>query len=233
MAPDGRSTSIAPSLSRIERGIGTPSLPVTGDGLEIPPSPQNREPTDKANPTVLPDTMLKQFHFAFLIRHPRCSIPSYFRCTVPPLDAMTGFHDFLPSEAGYRELRQFFDYLRASGHVGPHLAGGSSGPSSKNAADGSVTATPEEICVIDADDLLDDPAGIVKAFCNSVGLVFNASMLSWSTKKDYEIAVDAFQKWKGFHEDAIKSTGLQPRKNVSTELSLNITRSVIDLVATA
>ena len=126
----------------------------------------------------MPSALLAQFHFTFLIRHPRASIPSYFRCTVPPLDAVTGFHNFMPSEAGYDEVRRVFDYLRGIGQVGPEVAAFAtnedavSGSTANGAENGSV-----EICVIDADDLLDNPAGIIQAYCKSVGIDYSPQML--------------------------------------------------------
>ena len=71
------------------------------------------------------------------------------------------------------------------------------------------------ICVIDADDLLDHPADVVSAFCESVGLEYRESMLKWDTEKDEEQAKDAFAKWPGFHEDAMNSNDLKPRTHVS------------------
>lgn len=74
LPPDGKRAEIAPSL----RG--------DSNGLE------------EGNPTVLPTDLLAKFHFTFLIRHPRRAIPSYYRCTVPPLDKQTGFYHFMVSE---------------------------------------------------------------------------------------------------------------------------------------
>ncbi|RPB06222.1 hypothetical protein L873DRAFT_1661324 [Choiromyces venosus 120613-1] len=143
-------------------------------------------PEDNDNPCVIPLSTLENYHFTFLIRHPRRAIPSYYRCTIPPLSEKTGFNYFLPSEAGYRELRVFFDYLRAKG-----LIGGKGGA---------------ELCLIDADDLLDHPKEVMQKYCESVGLEFNESMLMWE-----EGGCNSFDKWKGFHEDAIESKGLKPR----------------------
>ena len=147
---------------------------------------------DNDNPSVIPLSILKNYHFTFLIRHPLRAIPSYYRCTIPPLSEKTGFDYFLPSEAGYRELRIFFDYLRAKG-----LVGGKDGA---------------ELCLIDADDLLDYPEEVLQKYCESVGLVFNESMLKWE-----EGGCGAFDKWEGFHEDVIQSKGLNPRKKVSSQ----------------
>jgi len=73
--------------------------------------------------------------------------------TVPPLDAITGFYNFLPSEAGYDELRRVFDFLLETHQI-----------EDKPAADAVG------ITVIDADDLLDNPEGIIKAYCQQVGI---------------------------------------------------------------
>ena len=147
---------------------------------------------DNDNPSIIPLSILRDYHFAFLIRHPLRSIPSFYRCTIPPLSEETGFDYFLSSEAGYRELRVFFDYLRAKG-----LIGGKDGV---------------ELCLIDADDLLDHPKEVLKKYCESVGLGFNESMLMWE-----EGGCSAFDKWKGFHDDVIQSKGLKPRDKVSLQ----------------
>lgn len=112
----------------------------------------------------------------------------------------------MPSEAGYDELRRFFDFLHGSKLVGPHIAGQDG---TTNGAESGI-----EICVIDADDLLDNPAGIISAYCKSVGIEYSDSMLVWDKEEDHQAAKDAFEKWKGFHEDAIHSNDLKPRRHV-------------------
>ena len=204
--------SIAPSLARKKRGVGTveSSVDSGNSASTVEPEPE------LGNPTVIPEDVLAGFHFTFLIRHPRYSIPSYYRCTVPPLDKVTGFYDFLPSEAGYSELRRVFDYLCSIGHVGS--ADAAHGLPNGN-ADGNntnhVQAKEVEVCVIDADDLLDHPKEIIEAYCRSVGIKFDEKMLTWDTEKDHQQAVDAFKKWQGFHDDAINSRNLRPRDHVS------------------
>ena len=219
--PDGKPASIAPSLSRIKRGVGTtlPDGPVHGtDGtangvssdqngsFTKKPYPYDTDP-EPGNPTVVPRELLEKFHFTFLIRHPRSSIPSYFRCTVPPLDEVTGFYNFMPSEAGYDEVRRVFDYLRSVGQIGPKVAG-ELGNTNGDVGNGV------EICVVDADDLLDNPQGIIEAYCKTIGLDYDPGMLNWDTEEDHQGAKDAFEKWKGFHEDAINSAELKPRLHV-------------------
>lgn len=231
MPPNGKPGSIAPSLLQVKRGVGTSeensaaglktSAPAAETAKEVStapyPYPTASEP---GNPTVVPEAMLKQFHFAFLIRHPKYSIPSYYRCTIPPLDAMTGFYNFMPSEAGYSELRRFFDYLRESGQVGPTIDD-KTVSSQTNGVNGTTNGTTNghaphaNICVVDADDLLDRPADIIETFCKSVGMEYTPDMLNWDNEEDHQYAKNAFEKWKGFHEDAIHSSELKPREHVS------------------
>ena len=212
--PDGKLASIAPSLSRKERGIGTKAENngTPTEGIEPAPYPYGTV-AELNNPTVIPEEMLKKFHFTFLIRHPRSSVPSYYRCTVPPLDKITGFSNFMPSEAGYDELRRTFDYLRANGHIGPDIAGGKR--SSNGDSHGNSHTDKVDICVVDADDLLDNPEGIIEAYCKTVGISYDPKMLIWDTDEDQKHAKDAFEKWSGFHDDAIHSSGLKPRMHVS------------------
>lgn len=188
---------------------GNGSVMAEANGAAVD-DPQGGTATDtntsgSANPTVMPKDVLSQFHFAFLIRHPRRAIPSYYRCTVPPLDEVTGFHDFMPSEAGYDELRRLFDYLKDEGLIGPARAGQPAGQAPR----------PDEvrITVIDADDLLDKPEEVIRAFCVETGIDFSPDMLAWKDEQNQQRAVKAFEKWKGFHNDAIDSDSLKPRKH--------------------
>ncbi|KAI4099426.1 MAG: hypothetical protein LQ339_005947 [Xanthoria mediterranea] len=278
--PEAAPASIAPSVGRVKRGVGTTEAVVNGttNGTPKAPYPYDTD-AEPNNPTVIPRDTLGNFHFTFLIRHPRSSIPSYYRCCVPPLDEVTGFYDFMPSEAGYDELRRLFDYLRSIGQVGPEIAEenlnrrsasnevdlsngvhssnvvtngihssngvlsngdhssngvssngisancissngissngiSSNGISSLNGVHSSNGFTRGvEVCVIDADNLLDNPAGIVEAFCKSTGIDFTPDMLEWSTEADQQQAEEAFSKWPGFHDDAMNSCDLKPRQH--------------------
>ncbi|KAL8842207.1 MAG: hypothetical protein Q9170_000613 [Blastenia crenularia] len=211
LPPDGKPPSIAPSLNKIKRGVGTSKAATNGatnGTIKAPyPYPTDAEPN---NPTIIPKDILGKMHFAFLIRNPRSSIPSYYRCTVPPLCEITGFEDYMPSESGYDEMRRLFDYLRSIGQIGPKMAG-KTGSNGHTASNGFVQGV--EVCVVDADDLLDNPAGIIEAFCNSVGIDYHPSMLKWDTEAEQKQAQVAFAKWPGFHEDVLNSTGLKPREH--------------------
>ncbi|KAL4934417.1 uncharacterized protein BDV17DRAFT_7000 [Aspergillus undulatus] len=250
LPPNGKPASIAPSLHRIKRGVGTENGSVESDaavgnesianghcadeangngvkkGSSSAPYPYDT-PSEPGNPTVMPKGVLGFFHFAFLIRDPHYSVPSYYRCTIPPLDATTGFTYYDPAEAGYDEMRRFFEYLRAEGLVGPHvatreqdadeiLASSDSNGITANGIKAKPVSSPEanigvEICVVDADEMLDSPAPMMEAFCRSVGIPYSPSMLDWDNEADHEHAREAFEKWKGFHNDAIDSRGLTAR----------------------
>lgn len=192
MPPDQKPASIAPSLAN-EKQNGTNGTNGVNGAVQ-------NGVTDGDNPTVVPLDIMKRFHFTFLIRHPRRGIPSFFRCTVPPLDTVTGFLNFMPNEAGYKELRVLFDYLREKKVVGPHLAG------ETKADEGDISVT-----VLDADDLLDKPYEVVEAFCKETGIDYCPEMLTWDDDENQKYVESAFEKWYGFHNDAIKSKSLTPR----------------------
>ena len=216
--PDGKPAMIAPSLAKIKRGVGTDAELVNGSTASVAsealyPFQTDAEPN---NPTVVPEAILKQFHCTFLIRHPRSSVPSYYRCTVQPLAEVTGFYNFMPKEAGYDELRRLFDYLRLVGQIGPKIAGQNGVKTTANGEPQTNGRTDHvEICVIDADDLLDHPAEIVEAYCKSTGIEYSPGMLKWNTEEDHRQARAAFEKWTGFHDDAMDSSELKPRLHVS------------------
>jgi hypothetical protein len=227
MPMEGKPSSIAPSLVSYRRGVGTENqingntahldlnVPAATDSKEVK---KNGHPysthTEPGNPTIIPEALLKQFHFTFLIRHPRSSIPSYFRCTVPPLAEMTGFDYFDPKEAGYAALRTLFDYLRSVGQVGPQIAGQENGTA--NEKDGTTNRGGDkvDICLIDADDMLDAPSAMIEKYCNSIGLEYKPDMLRWDKPGDQEHAKKQFEKWQGFHEDALDSNELKARTHV-------------------
>jgi hypothetical protein len=165
--------------------------------------------TSGGNPTVLGAEDLGQFHFTFLIRHPKYSIPSYYRCCIPPQSDTTGWHGFDPLEAGYIEIRQLFDYLLSVRQIGPGI--------SKQPATGvgSNTHPGAEICVVDADDLMLNPASVIKAYCQSVHVKYDPAMLSWESGESREKAADAFKKFGGFHDGAINSSAIKPNQNVN------------------
>lgn len=172
------------------------------------------------NPTVLPEATLKEFHFTFLIRDPLLSVPSLYRLTIPPASHVTGWHFFSPDEASYSPLRRLFDYLCRVGQIGPRICGR---PTDERF--NFDFPTPDvnecenlEICVVDADDLLRDPVGVLKQYCGSIGIRYDPSMLMWDDPDNRRRAEVAFQKFKGFHEEALNSTSLRPQTRVCSSI---------------
>ncbi|WP_420640168.1 sulfotransferase family protein [Candidatus Poriferisocius sp.] len=98
--------------------------------------------------------------------------------------------DFHIDETGYPEQRALFDELTAkSGRVPP---------------------------VIDSDDLLTDPAGVVAAWCEAVGIPFIEGALRWTPG-----ARDEVSWWDGgsFHENLRHSRGLEPQSPRSVDIT--------------
>jgi hypothetical protein len=58
--------------------------------------------------------------------------------------------------------------------------------------------------VISAEDLEDDPEGIVRAYCEAVGISFKAESLQWGQREP-----DEWKGWEEWHKDAIESSGIQ------------------------
>ncbi|CAJ2509940.1 Uu.00g058400.m01.CDS01 [Anthostomella pinea] len=203
MPPDGKQPTIAPSLVK-EKVNGSVNGETHVNGVN---GTKSKGSDSTGNPTVVPLETLKQFHWTFLIRHPRRGIPSFYRCCVPPLDEVTGFKNFLDSEAGYVELRRLFDYLREQKLVGPSLA---------SETNGARKEGEYPITVLDADDLLDHPEPVIRAFCRETDIPFSPDMLKWGDEENQEYVSNAFAKWIGFHNDAIESTSLTARTHHKT-----------------
>ncbi|KAK6064476.1 hypothetical protein SCUP234_13003 [Seiridium cupressi] len=135
--------------------------------------------------------------------NPSESIPSLFRLSSTAAKREeTGWQYFLPSEAGYYELRRMYDHLSRQGVI-PSI--------SPQSVDGERQqgAYP---CLIDAEDLLRQPEKVVKAYCGCIGLDYRPGMLQWDSREDVDQATQVFATWTAFHRDAIESRGLKARK---------------------
>ena len=92
--------------------------------------------------------------------------------------------------------------------------------------------------VLDADDLLEDPEGMMKKYCQFTGIPFDEKMLSWEPKKMSEMTwhsakVLRLANWlMGWYNGALKSTQFQkpsvPRKIDFETLSEDV-RTAIDV----
>ena len=70
--------------------------------------------------------------------------------------------------------------------------------------------------VVDSDDLLENPHGMIAAFCDAVGIPFVESALSWEAGGD----PSEHSWWDGgsFHANLAQSTGLTPQKRKYVDL---------------
>ncbi|XP_070538892.1 uncharacterized protein [Ptychodera flava] len=96
------------------------------------------------------DALPEGFTHSFLIRQPMVSIISYYKTFI---EAYGWDRPLLLSELSFRGMLDLYKYIR-------DVKG----------------QTP---VIIDADDLLADPAGIMKKYCEAVGFEFRESMLHW------------------------------------------------------
>ena len=89
--------------------------------------------------------------------------------------------EFTTDEASYEALQQMFDLV--------------------------VERYDEVPPVIDSDDLLDDTPGVVRAYCDAVGIPFIAEALEWDEGERKEV------RWYGgtWHDSLAASTGLERR----------------------
>ncbi len=110
--------------------------------------------------------------------------------------------EFYAKEIGFDELRKLFDILcERDGKAPP---------------------------VIDSDDLLEDPYGIVEAYCDAVGLPFMAEALSWEPGERNEVLW--YDKAGVWHNNLKNSDGLkpQPRKAVDISVTPDWVRKMYD-----
>ena len=118
---------------------------------------------------------------SFLIRDPKKAIPSYYQMSQNPETRSCGWVQFDPKEVGYRELYEMYEFVKEK-------------------------LDPKPV-VVDADDLLESPKQIMKAYCDGVGIKYEDHMTSW---KAGEVLPQA---WKSrsfsltWRHDAINSSG--------------------------
>lgn len=84
--------------------------------------------------------------------------------------------DFTLEEAGYEAQRKFFELVA------------------------DMTGKPP--AVVDAEDVIDDSHGVIKSYCEVVGISFIPESLTWEAESKPE-----WKTWEQWHLDAAKSTG--------------------------
>ena len=93
-------------------------------------------------------------------------VTSQYRASQNPEIRACGWTYFDPVEVGFRQLHQIYELVKQK-----------------------LDPTP---VVIDADDLLESPKQIIKAYCDGVGITFEDHMTSWKAR---EVA----QAWENSH----------------------------------
>ena len=84
--------------------------------------------------------------------------------------------------------------------------------------------------IIDADDMLMNPRGIMEHYCSAVGLPFEESMLTWTPGviKDWTYNFPLYQVW---HGTAMMSSGfMKPRE---TKPEFNLSKEAADAIEKA
>lgn len=94
--------------------------------------------------------------------------------------------DFTPEEAGYEQMYELFRYARKAG---------------------------QDTVVVDAMNFSEDPAGVISAYCERLGIPFEEGSLSWKRRD-----VRRWQTWEGWHEQAEQSTGIEPATRKDPDL---------------
>ena len=117
-----------------------------------------------------------ELQHSFLVRNPERSLESIYHGSFRP--GVTGQHYASPNYAGFRELSELFTFVRENLDPSP--------------------------VVVDADDLLDDPEGIMRSYCSAMGLKFKEGMTKWNPGPvaDFECL------WTGWHDNVFNSSGI-------------------------
>ncbi|XP_070577915.1 uncharacterized protein [Ptychodera flava] len=120
------------------------------------------------------DALPDGYSHTFLIRMPRKSVASLWRAAIKNEGSESP--TIYDGEIGICELLELFKFIRDS--------------------------TGETPLVIDADDLLNDPAPMMKKYCDYVGFEFKESMLHWKAG-----SVDDWDFEGDWYDTVMKSTG--------------------------
>lgn len=127
------------------------------------------------------DALLERVTSTFLIRSPRKAVASWYRLARKEAEEQNLPLFFDSSELGFKESFALWERCAA-------MNGG---------------ARP---AVIDADDVVADSEGTLRAYCEAAGLPFDPAMCSWDADAP---KIEAWSKWQGWHDDAQNSSGFR------------------------
>ena len=123
---------------------------------------------------------LDQFTHTFLIRRPELSVYSLYKKTN---ELSNSYGDFDPKEAGFQQLYDLYDYVKNKMGYSP--------------------------VVVDADDLLADPEGMMKAYCTATGIQYQENMTTWELGPVTDWSESPWaMEW---YEEVIQSSGFVRR----------------------
>ncbi|CAD5118418.1 DgyrCDS7128 [Dimorphilus gyrociliatus] len=97
------------------------------------------------------DAIPEGFQHTFLIRNPSKTVRSLYNIILNGEE--TGWTYFDASEVGFKQLMELFKHV--------------------------TTTLCQEAIVIDADDLFKNSAGILKKYCQKIGMEYKDSMIQW------------------------------------------------------
>lgn len=161
------------------------------------------------------DMIPQGYQHTFLIRDPKKLFLSNRNLTVSdlPPDEVEQFKlDQVPSwqmypKTGYGELLDFIRHFRNQGVIQPHPV------------------------IIDADDLQNHPASVLRQYCQAVGLPYDDSLLTWEegdacVLRNWRISKSylAANQMVGFYETAFSSCGFHPAKDLPDTIPDDVLR---------
>ncbi|XP_077983428.1 uncharacterized protein LOC144438252 [Glandiceps talaboti] len=129
------------------------------------------------------DTLPEGYHHTFIIRDPTNAITSLYR-VITEGDLPDWADGFLPIEAGFREMWDLYQHLKEVKGLQP--------------------------LVLDADDVLSDPASMMKKYCDVVGFEYTDDMLHWKPESESEKwtwEADHFTWEKDWYGTILSSSG--------------------------
>ncbi|XP_022086954.1 branched-chain-amino-acid aminotransferase-like protein 2 [Acanthaster planci] len=178
------------------------------------------------------DSLPEGYHHVFLLRHPSKVFPSWKKLTYEVLTAIPEFPSQVPAS-----LDEFvFD------HQPPHLL-----PPGKSFQEGyelyqyvKENQLDSNPVIIDADDLVQNPAAIMSALCTKLGIPYSDSLLTWKKGTDvvetwtvgttfkkiiqYAPSYENFRNSTGFHKTELtKQATTSPKES---KITMDIERCV-------
>ena len=147
---------------------------------------------------------LDRFTHTFIIRRPERAVYSLFKMAEKDGDE---WGEFDPKEAGFREIHNLYTFVKEK-----------------------LGYTP---VVVDADDLLADPEGMMKAHCSAVGIPYEENMTKWEPRPNFsdwrERGHIFSMHWKA---ELIQSSGIiKCTKKSTVDLPQDLPREVSQTIA--